>query len=86
MTEYSETVKRQGLLLEAEIWANGIESIHGFDTRKVTMHYDEYPNDGNIVDITYNDGRIERLKKGKLIRTLGEKVQGKDLIDKYTRK
>ena len=85
MTEYTETVKRQALLLEAEIWADGIESIHGFDTRKVTMAYDEYLDDGVVVDTTYNDGRIVRRKNGKIIRTLGEKLEGQELLDKYTR-
>lgn len=85
MTEYTETVKRQALLLEAEVWADGIASIHAFDTRKVTMAYDEYLDDGNVVDTTFNDGRIERRKNGKLIRILGEKLQGDELIDKYER-
>lgn len=85
MTEYTETVKRQALLLEAEVWADGIESIHGFDTRKVTMAYDEYLDDGIVVDTTYNDGRIVRRQDGKIIRTLGEKLEGQDLLDKYTR-
>lgn len=85
MTEYTESVKRQALLLEAEIWADGIAGIHVFDTRKVTMAYDEYLDDGNVVDTTFNDGRIERRKDGKLIRILGEKLEGDALIDKYER-
>ena len=85
MTEYADSVKRQALLLEAEVWADGIVSIHAFDTRKVTMAYDEYLDDGIIVDTTFNDGRIERRKDGKLIRVLGEKLEGDELIDKYER-
>ena len=85
MTEYADSVKRQALLLEAEVWADGIVSIHGFDTRKVTMAYDEYLDDGIVVDTTFNDGRIERRKDGKLIRVLGEKLEGDELIDKYER-
>jgi len=85
MTEYTESVKRQALLLEAEVWADGIASIHVFDTQKVTMAYDEYLDDGHVVDTTFNDGRIERRKDGKLIRVLGEKLEGDDLIDKYER-
>lgn len=85
MTEYKNAVERQRLLLEAEVWADGIESIHGFDTRKVTMAYDDYLDDGIVVDTTFNDGRIERRQDGKLIRTLGKKLEGDELIDKYWR-
>ena len=85
MGQYKDRVERQRLLLEAEIWADGIESIHGFDTRKVTMAYDDYLDDGIVVDTTFNDGRIERRKDGKLIRTLGKKLEGDELIDKYWR-
>ena len=85
MGQYDDRVERQRLLLEAEIWADGIESIHGFDTRKVTMAYDDYLDDGIVVDTTFNDGRIERRQDGKLIRTLGKKLEGDELIDKYYR-
>lgn len=85
MTEFKNAVERQRLLLEAEVWADGIESIHGFDTRKVTMAYDDYLDDGIVVDTTFNDGRIERRQDGKLIRTLGKKLEGDELIDKYWR-
>lgn len=85
MGQYKDRVERQRLLLEAEIWADGIESIHGFDTRKVTMAYDDYLDDGIVVDTTFNDGRIERRQDGKLIRTLGKKLEGDELIDKYWR-
>ena len=85
MGQYDDKVQRQRLLLEAEVWADGIESIHGFDTRKVTMAYDDYLDDGIVVDTTFNDGRIERRKDGKLIRTLGKKLEGDELIDKYWR-
>ncbi len=84
MTEYSETVERQKILLEAEEWSKGVESLHGFDTRKVTMAYDNHLEDGNVLDVTYNDGRIERQKDGKVIRVLGKKLEGDDLISKYT--
>jgi hypothetical protein len=49
------------------------------------MAYDEYLDDGHVVDTTFNDGRIERRKDGKLIRILGEKLEGDELIDKYER-
>lgn len=85
MTQHNESVERQRLLLKAEAWANSVESIHAFDTNLVTMHYDEYLQDGNVVDTTYNDGRIERQQNGKVIRTLGEKLSGDELLNKYIR-
>tara|TARA_B100000927_G_scaffold201834_1_gene163444 strand:- start:3351 stop:3614 length:264 start_codon:yes stop_codon:yes gene_type:complete len=85
MTEFSETVERQRLLLEAEEWAEGINQIHVFDAKTTHMWYEENPDDGRVTDTTYNDGRIERTKDGKLIRTLGNKLEGDDLIDKYVK-
>jgi len=85
MTEFKNAVERQKKLLEAEVWADGIAGIHAFDTRKVTMAYDNHLDDGHVVDTTFNDGRIERRIDGKLIRVLGEKLEGDELIDKYLR-
>jgi len=85
MTEYKETVERQRLLLEAEEWSKSVESLHAFDTRKVTMAYDSHLEDGHVLDVTYNDGRIERQKDGKVIRILGKKLEGQELVEKYTR-
>ena len=48
------------------------------------MAYDNHLEDGNVLDVTYNDGRIERQKDGKVIRVLGKKLEGDDLISKYT--
>ena len=36
-----------------------------------------------MTDTTYNDGRIEREKDGKLIHTFGKKLEGDALIQKY---
>ena len=87
MTEYSDTVERQRLLLEAEEWAEGVSSIHvhGFSS----MWYDTRPQDtanGQMVcDTTYNNGIIERKKDGKLIHTFGKKLTGDELIAAYER-
>ena len=84
MTEYTEVVERQKLLLDAEEWAKGIEQIHCHKTN--TCYYDYRPQDtenGSVTDITYNDGRIEREKDGKLIHTFGKKLEGDALIQKY---
>ena len=88
MGEHTEKVIRQAKLLLAEKWADGITNIHVFDTTKVQMWYENIntEKDGRVTDITYNDGRIERSKDGKVIRTFGEKqLHGDDLINQWER-
>ena len=77
---------RQKLLLDAEEYLNvmSIEQIHCHKTN--TCYYDDRPQDtenGSVTDTTYNDGRIERVKDGKLIHTFGKKLEGDELIQKY---
>ena len=86
--EHKEKVIRQAKLLLAEKWADGITNIHIFDTTKTQMWYENIntEKDGRVTDITYNDGRIERSKDGKVIRTFGEKqLHGDDLINQWER-
>ena len=88
MGEHTEKVIRQAKLLLAEKWADGITNIHIFDTTKIQMWYENIntEKDGRVTDITYNDGRIERSKDGKVIRTFGEKqLHGDDLINQWER-
>ena len=88
MGEHTEKVVRQAKLLLAEKWADGITNIHIFDTTKTQMWYENIntEKDGRVTDITYNDGRIERSKDGKVIRTFGEKqLHGDDLINQWER-
>ena len=88
MGEHKEKVIRQAKLLLAEKWADGITNIHIFDTTKTQMWYENIntEKDGRVTDITYNDGRIERSKNGKVIRTFGEKqLHGDDLINQWER-
>lgn len=88
MGEHKEKVIRQAKLLLAEKWADGITNIHIFDTTKTQMWYENIntEKDGRVTDITYNDGRIERSKDGKVIRTFGEKqLHGDDLINQWER-
>ena len=40
---------------------------------------------GGVVDVHYNDGRIERRQKGKIIRVLGERLTGEALYDKFAK-
>ena len=85
MSQYDDKVERQRLLLEAEEWANGINSIHIHSLK--SMWYDDRPQDtdtGNVTDTQFNDGRITREKGGKLLHTWNnEQVTGDDLISKY---
>tara|TARA_Y100000022_G_C13060369_1_gene288585 strand:- start:313 stop:600 length:288 start_codon:yes stop_codon:yes gene_type:complete len=86
MGEHREAVIRQAKLLLAEEWANGVKGIHSFDTSKCTMAYDTHTEDGSVIDIEYNDGRIERSQDGKVIRTFGEsQLSGDDLIAQWER-
>jgi len=50
------------------------------------MGYETRPNDGRVMDIRYNDGRIERtvISSGTIVQ-LGEKKTLKELIDAYGR-
>ena len=84
MTEHKEKVIRHAMLLEAEDWAKGVSGIHVHSFS--SMWYDNHPEDtadGGVVDTTYNDGRIERSKNGKVIRVMGKRLTGDMLVDAY---
>ncbi len=84
MTQYQERVRKQALKLEAEEWANEVAGIHAHSLS--SMWYDDHPEDtadGGVVDTTYNDGRIERSKNGKVIRVMGKRLTGDMLVDAY---
>tara|TARA_B100001093_G_C26730707_1_gene972124 strand:+ start:341 stop:610 length:270 start_codon:yes stop_codon:yes gene_type:complete len=83
MTEYKDIVEYRRKVIAAEDWANKVESLHAFDTDKVSMWYETNPEDGSVLDIRYNDGRIERQQNGKTIRVLGQQVTGKELVDNW---
>ena len=87
MGEFDYRVKRQALLLEAEEWAKGVESLHSHSI--TSMWYEteaskaDIEENGMVTDTQYNDGRIVRERDGRTILVLGEKLEGDDLIDKY---
>tara|TARA_B100000902_G_scaffold197936_1_gene188897 strand:- start:604 stop:891 length:288 start_codon:yes stop_codon:yes gene_type:complete len=86
MTEHKNVVIKQAKLLLAEEWAKGIAEIHVFDTTQCSMHYDTHPKDGKVTDTKYHDGRIERTKGGKVIRTFGKQaLKGDELIAQWER-
>ena len=87
MGQYSDRVERQRLLLEAEEWAQGIQSLHAHSLN--TMWYDTRPQDTEdgkgVVDKQFNSGLIERtLKDGSKV-FFGTELKGDELIDAYTR-
>lgn len=85
MTEFKDVVYRQSLLLEAEEWSLGVQNIHAHSLN--SMWYDDRPEDtanGNsVIDITYNNGLIERKQNGKIMHYFGRKLEGQELIDQY---
>ena len=85
MGQYDDRVEKQRLLLEAEEWATGIQSIH---THSISsMWYDTRPQDTEngecVTDTVYNDGVIKREKNGIPFAYFGTKLQGEALLDKY---
>ena len=93
MTQYDDTVERQRLLIEAEKWADGIQSLHSH--RLASMWYDTRPQDTKegqyVMDTQYNGGFIKREvynNKQVLLEevTFGKRLSGEDLINEYNRK
>ena len=87
MGEFDYRVERQRLLLEAEEWAKGVNTLHAHSL--TSMWYEteaskaDIEENGPVVDTIYNDGRIVRERKGKTILILGEQLTGDKLVDKY---
>ncbi len=88
MGQYSDRVERQRLLLEAEEWAQGIQSLHAHSLN--TMWYDTRPQDTEdgkgVVDKQFNSGLIERTLKDGTKVFFGTELKGDQLIDEYTRR
>ena len=87
MTEFSERVERQRIILEAEKWAKEVKDIHIHGLN--SMWYDDRPEDTEggkmVIDTAYNNGTITRKQNGKLIQTFGEELTGEALIREYER-
>ena len=87
MTQYMERVYQQKLKLEAEQWANTPKSLHSHQLK--SMWYDDRPqdtDDGPVMDVQYNDGRIKRtiINTGKVVM-MGKQITGEDLVYEYSR-
>ena len=87
MGEFDYKVQRQRLLLEAEEWAKGVNTLHAHSL--TSMWYEteaskaDIEENGPVIDTMYNDGRIIRQRNGKTILILGEQLTGDKLVDKY---
>ena len=88
MGEFDHRVEKQRLLLEAEEWSKSIKSLHVHSL--TSMHYGteesikDFEN-GSVIDTEFNDSTIRREQNGKVIRIIGEKLTGDNLIDAYCR-
>ena len=84
MTQFNDRVEKQRLKIEAEEWAKGVKSLHAHSL--TSLWYDNGREDGSVLDIQYNDGRVERKidSTGETI-ILGTQLIGKDLVEQYVR-
>ena len=87
MGEFDYRVERQRILLEAEEWAKGIQSVqlHGLTSMwyETKESKEDIEKNGYVTDTIYNSGLIKRERDGKLVCTFGLKLSGDDLIDAY---
>ena len=85
MTEYTDMIESKRKEILAEKWARGVQHIHVHSLK--SMWYETRPQDtdsGNVIDITYNDGTVEReLKSGEIIYMVENQLTGKALIDAW---
>jgi len=85
MTEYSDMIENKRKELLAEEWAKGVQHIHVHSLK--SMWYETRPQDtdsGNVIDITYNDGTIEReLQNGAIVYMTQNKLTGEALVDAW---
>ena len=84
MTQFNDRVEKQRLKIEAEERAKGVRSLHAHSL--TSLWYDNGREDGSVLDIQYNDGRVERKidSTGETI-ILGTQLIGKELVEQYVR-
>ena len=84
MTQFNDRVEKQRLKIEAEEWANGVKSIHAHSL--TSLWYDKGREDGSVLDVQYNDGRVKRenTSTGETI-ILGTQLVGDALLEQYVR-
>ena len=80
MTQYQELVLERAKQIAAEDWAKGIKDMHSH--RINSMWYEPHPNivkHRNVLDITYNDGRITRDE----VEIVPSQYKGKELVHQW---
>jgi len=83
MTQYQDKVEIAAARIKAEEWAKGVKSMHAHDL--TTMWYTDR-DDGQVLDIIFNSGRIERTiidTEEKIV--LAEGIKGQELISQFMR-
>ena len=87
MTQFSDRVEQQRILLQAEEWANDVKGMHAH--RLNSMWYDTRPQDTEdgkgVLDIEYNNGLIKRTLHDGGIVYFGKELKGDELVDAYLR-
>jgi 2-polyprenyl-3-methyl-5-hydroxy-6-metoxy-1,4-benzoquinol methylase len=87
MGQYDDKVERQRVLLQAEEWAKSVKSAHAHSLN--SMWYDTRPQDTeegkSVLDIEYNSGLIERQTHDGYTVYFGDKLNGDELIQAYSR-
>ena len=84
MTQFNDRVEKQRLKIEAEEWAKGVRTLHAHSL--TSLWYDNGREDGSVLDVQYNDGRVERQiqSTGETI-ILGKQLTGNELVEQYVR-
>lgn len=83
MTQYQDKVEMVAARIKAEEWAKGVKSMHAHDL--TTMWYTDR-DDGQVLDIVFNSGRIERTiidTEEKIV--LAEGMKGQELVSQFMR-
>ena len=80
MTQYDDQVAYQAAKIKAEEWANGVKLLHAHSLD--SCYYAEGRSDGSVLDVQYNDGRVQRTinSTGEVVMlNLDNQVTGADL-------
>ena len=87
MTEFSDIVEKQRVILEAENLRDTVENIHLHGLS--SMWYDNRPQDTEdnkmVTDITYMDDRIERTLPDGTIILMQQGLKGEEWLRKVER-
>jgi hypothetical protein len=86
MTQYDDRVAYQKAKIDAEKWANGVKMIHAHSLD--SCYYAEGRSDGSVMDIQYNDGRVQRTINSTgevIILNMENTVTGSDLVRAFER-